>query len=224
MTPRASSSVDLYWLPLGAGGHFVRFNGVVYEAIRARVDHRARLELYHTALVVTVPEGRFVVENAWPIPDKDKTARGVAVDGPVGFRWLGRLRIFRYEIRCWRDGTIADIAHAAGGAQCISEDEALARRILELVASVPPFVWGRRPQDTDEMWNSNSVISWLLARSGLDVDAIHPPAGGRAPGWVSGIALASGSAATSKVPNAAGRTPLPVSTIPTNTGKEGATL
>ena len=27
------------------------------------------------------------------------------------------------------------------------------------------------------MWNSNSLISWLIVRSGLDIDAIHPPAG-----------------------------------------------
>jgi hypothetical protein len=40
------------------------------------------------------------------------------------------------------------------------------------------------------MWNSNSVISWLIARSGLDVDAIHPPSGGRAPGWRAGIVVA----------------------------------
>ena len=33
------------------------------------------------------------------------------------------------------------------------------------------------------MWNSNSVIAWLLASSGLPMDEIGPPAGGRAPGW-----------------------------------------
>ena len=32
--------VDLYWLPLGAGGHCVRANGRVYEAIAARVGGR----------------------------------------------------------------------------------------------------------------------------------------------------------------------------------------
>ena len=40
------------------------------------------------------------------------------------------------------------------------------------------------------MWNSNSLISWLIARSGLDVDSIQPPAGGRAPGWQAGIVVA----------------------------------
>lgn len=30
------SAVDLYWLPLGAGGHFVKLNGRAYEAVKAR--------------------------------------------------------------------------------------------------------------------------------------------------------------------------------------------
>jgi hypothetical protein len=40
------------------------------------------------------------------------------------------------------------------------------------------------------MWNSNSLVSWLLARSGLDVGAVELPAGGRAPGWRAGIVVA----------------------------------
>ena len=40
------------------------------------------------------------------------------------------------------------------------------------------------------MWNSNSVISWLLALSGLDPDRLDPPTGGRAPGWKAGIVAA----------------------------------
>ena len=48
--------VDLYWLPLGAGGHSVRLNGRVYEAVAAR-RAGARRDLYHSALVVRLPEG-----------------------------------------------------------------------------------------------------------------------------------------------------------------------
>ena len=40
------------------------------------------------------------------------------------------------------------------------------------------------------MWNSNSFISWLLARSGVDASAIRPPVGGRAPGWHAGLVVA----------------------------------
>jgi hypothetical protein len=43
----ASGQVDLYWLPLGAGGHCVRVNGRIYEAISARLAGRERMALYH---------------------------------------------------------------------------------------------------------------------------------------------------------------------------------
>ena len=188
--PSLSVGVYLYWLPLGAGGSFVRFNGRVYEALTARRENRQPLDLYHSALEVTVPEGRFVVENSWPIPDRNGAARGVVVVGPVGSRGLTRFRSFRYEVRRWRDGVIADAAEAVESPQCLSIDEGTAHRLLELVETVPSLVWGRRPVGCDEMWNSNSVISWLLARSGLTVAAIDPPTGGRAPGWSTGIALA----------------------------------
>ena len=55
----------------------------------------------------------------------------------------GRLRIFRYEIRRWRDGQIPDVAEAVGGPRCLSDDEACARRVLDLVPQVPRPVWGR---------------------------------------------------------------------------------
>jgi hypothetical protein len=61
------ASIDLYWLPLGAGGHFVRLNGRVYEAVAARLERRAPCDLYHSALEVRVPKGRFVIEQT-PIP------------------------------------------------------------------------------------------------------------------------------------------------------------
>ena len=36
-TLQGMATVDLYWLPLGAGGHFVRLNGRLYEALAARL-------------------------------------------------------------------------------------------------------------------------------------------------------------------------------------------
>jgi hypothetical protein len=36
------AAVDLYWLPLGAGGHCVRANGRAFEALAARLQHRRR--------------------------------------------------------------------------------------------------------------------------------------------------------------------------------------
>jgi len=80
-----------------------------------------------------------------------------------------------------------------GGAspQRLSGDPAVARRLLGLVPALPRPVWGRDELGTGEMWNSISVIAWLLARSGLPADAIHPPPGGRAPGWQAGLAAAA---------------------------------
>jgi hypothetical protein len=183
------AAVDLYWLPLGAGGHFVRLNGRVYEALAARLQRRRALDLYHSALQVEVPEGKFVIEQA-PVHDWSGNQRGVVAEGSVGARWAGRFRVFRYEIRLWRGGHIPDVAEAVDSPRRLTDDEERARRVLELVAQVPTPVWGRDELATGEMWNSNSVIAWVIARSGLDTEAIQPPAGGRAPGWQAGLVVA----------------------------------
>jgi hypothetical protein len=136
--------IELWWLPLGAGGWFVRLNGRVYEAAHALLERRRPLDLYHSALVVWVPEGRFVVESCWPIPDGDGVrARGVVVEGPVARELIARVRVFRYEVRRWRDGIIADAGAAVASPQLLSGDLAQASRLLELVAELPSPVWGR---------------------------------------------------------------------------------
>ena len=187
--PDLQVGVDLYWLPLGAGGHSVRLNGRVYETVAARFGRRPTCELYHSALIVHVPEGRFVIEQA-PVRDANGAERGVVSQGVVGARWAGRFRIFRYEVRCWRDGVIPDVAEAVGSPQRLSHDPGQAHRLLDLVPSAPTPVWGRDEFGVGEMWNSNSVISWLIARSGIGAEAIPLPSGGRAPGWDAGIAVA----------------------------------
>jgi hypothetical protein len=179
------SGVDLYWLPLGAGGHSVRLNGVVFEAVVSRLERRAACDLYHSALEVRVPEGRFVIEMA-PIPAGD-LQRGVVAEGAVGSRQARRLRIFRYEVRRWRDGVIPDVDEAVDSPQLLTDDPGLAQRVLDLVPEVPTPVWGRDELSAGEMWNSNSLTSWLIARTGLDAETIRPPAGGRAPGWDAGL-------------------------------------
>lgn len=204
-TREPTPGIDVLWIPLGAGGWFVKFNGRVYEALQAHSERRRPLALYHTALEVHLPEGRFVVENSWPIPDGDAAARGVVVQGPVGSRRLARVRVLRYEIRCWRDGIIADARYAVPGPQRVSDDVATARRLLDLVGQVPSIVWGRDELATGEMWNSNSVVSWLLTRSGAPVDTIDPPAGGRAPGWRAGVAAALRHRSTREPERAAAR-------------------
>ena len=108
--------VDLFWLPLGAGGHCVRANGRMYEAVAARLAGRDRLALYHSALEVHFSGERFVIEMGpvWNTPDPQ---RGVVGEGPVGLRSLGRSRLFRYEVRCWRNGRIPDVDEAVDSPQ-----------------------------------------------------------------------------------------------------------
>jgi hypothetical protein len=188
MVSSGTTAIDLYWLPLGAGGHSVRWNGRVFEWFAARLAHRDRCDLYHSALEVRIPDGRFVIEQApaW----SERSERGVVAEGAVGARAAGRLRLCRYEIRCWRDGVIPDVAEAVESPKRLSDDADHARQLLELVPRVPTPVWGRDELRTGEMWNSNSLISWLITRSSLEVDAVHPPTGGRAPGWHAGVVIA----------------------------------
>jgi hypothetical protein len=189
LSDNSSSAIDLYWLPLGAGGHSVRLNGKVFEAVAARLEKRTAQDLYHSALAVATPEGHFVIEQA---PAKgDGVDRGVVAEGPVGARWGGHLRLFRYEIRRWQDGVIPDLDEAVESPQRLSEDPDVARRVLELVAEVPRPVWGRDELRAGEMWNSNSIIAWTLACAGVDLSAVSPPEGGRAPGWHAGLVVAT---------------------------------
>ena len=187
MTP---DGVWLYWLPLGAGGHLVRFNGRVYEAVAARHAHRSRRPLFHSALEVRLAGQRWVVEMT-PVWGNAATDRGVVAEGAVGARVLGRSRLFRYEVRRWRDGTIGDVAAAVGGPRPMRTDAVAARAVLALVPLVPAVTWGRDELRTGEMWNSNSLVSWLLARSGHDLTEVRPPDGGRAPGWQAGRIVAA---------------------------------
>jgi hypothetical protein len=77
---------------------------------------------------------------------------------------------------------IPDLAETVESPHRLSEDPRCAR-LLDLMPQVPTPVWCRDDLRTGEIWNSNSLISWLIARSRLDVEAIQPPTGGRAPGW-----------------------------------------
>jgi hypothetical protein len=183
-----TAAVDLYWLPLGAGGRSVRWNGRVFEAVAARHLHRPARDLYHSALEVHLDADRYVIEMA-PVWNDKALDRGAVCEGAVGASWLGRSRWFRYEVRCWRGGHIPDIDEAAASPQRLCTDPATVRALLATVPQVPPVVWGRDELQLGEMWNSNSLIAWLLARHGL-ADGVAPPAGGRAPGWDAGLRLA----------------------------------
>jgi hypothetical protein len=192
----APTSVDLLWIPLGAGSRVpvVRWNGRAYEALQARHERRARRDLYHAALEISVDGSRYVVEMT-PAWGASHSTEGAVSSGPVGLRALGRWSLFRYEVHCWRDGVIPDRGWAVGGPSSLTQDESVARRVLELAAEFPTATWGRDELGTGDMWNSNSLIAWLLARAGVPAGELVPPANGRAPGWAAGLSVAASTSA-----------------------------
>jgi hypothetical protein len=184
------ASVDLYWLPLGAGGRCVRLNGRAFEALVTRREHRRACDLYHSALEVRLGPDRWAIEMA-PVWNTREPDRGVVAEGPVGLRWLGRSRLFRYEVRCWQGGRIPDVDEAVDSPVRMSADARRARRVLELAPQFRTATWALDEQRTGDMWNSNSLTSWLLVRSDHDLARVAPPAGGRAPGWHAGLVAGS---------------------------------
>ena len=188
--PADIGRVELYWLPVGAGGRFVRTNGRLFEAWLARREHRPAQSAYHSALEVHADGGRWVIEMApaWGTPPGD---RGVVREGPVGAVWLGASVLFRYEVRCWLHGFIPDVAEAVASPMTVSRGAEPARMVLDRVRQVPGPTWGRDELRAGEMWNSNSVVSWLLATTGHDMAAIRPPGNGHAPGWQAGLVVAA---------------------------------
>lgn len=191
------SRLDLYWIPLGAGASVVRVCGKTYEALAAAAQRRRRRGLFHSALVATTGDVRFFIEMA-PIPDDfGPQQRGVVGEGPVGTRWARRFRVFRYEIRRWREGEIPDIRYAVASPVRIADDAGVVERVLDLLPLLPTPVWGRDELHAGEMWNSNSVISWVLTQAGVLAEAGRPPGNGRAPGWDAGVLAAERDAAVS---------------------------
>jgi len=187
--PSGAAWVDLYWLPLGAGGHVVRWNGRVYEWWSARREHRAAADLYHCGLMVCLDGVTYAVEMG-PVWNVSDAGRGVVAEGPVGATWLGRFRAFRYEVRCWPGGRIPDVAEAVDSPVRTTSAPATVAAVLAMFREIPVLTWGRDELGAGEMWNSNSAVAWALARTGHDMDTVVPPQGGRAPGWTSGLVLA----------------------------------
>lgn len=186
----APASVDLYWLPLGADGNpFVRVGGRAYEAVVALRERRPRAALFHSALLVRLDGATYVIEMA-PVWSAKSPDRGVVGVGPVGLPFLGRSRLFRYEIRRWRDGVLADIDQAVGSPVRLGSSEHQTRAVLDLVPRCPTPTWGLDELHTGEMWNSNSLVAWLLASNGLVTPGSAPLERGRAPGWQAGLRAA----------------------------------
>ena len=138
-----AAAVEIAWLPLGAGGHVVRRCGRMYEALSARREGRAARDLYHAALVVELDGVRTVVEQA-PAWGSSAADRGVAVEGPVGLRWLGRWRAFRYELRRWPGGVIPDLDEAVESPVVVSSDPVVAARLRGEDAAEPVLAEQKR--------------------------------------------------------------------------------
>ncbi|MDF9878275.1 hypothetical protein [Cellulosimicrobium cellulans] len=188
--------VELLWLPVGAGGHVVRRTSAWWERACALLERRRPGPLFHAALEVHRNGVPYTVEMT-PAWGHAPAARGVVATGPVGARLLGRSRLFRYEVRCWPHGLIPDRSHAVGPAVVVTRDTAATARLLHAAPAVPTLTWGRRPSGARDMWNSNSLVAWLLVRAGLPVDQ-EPPQGGRAPGWRAGVLVAERAADASR--------------------------
>ena len=181
--------VELYWMPVGAGtSRFQQASLRLWEAFEAARARRPRANLYHSALKLRTDGKTRTLEL---MPAFVRVPAPPLRTGPVGLGVAGRTRLFRYQLVGLEADSLPDEEWATDSPQVLSKDEAMARRILQLASQTPAHTWGRRVRGTSEMWTSDSVVSWLLIRSGVDIAAIRIPGGGRAPGWIAGIELAA---------------------------------
>ena len=184
------ASVWLYWIPVGAGQHVVRRSTRVFETLDARRHHRPQRTLYHAALEVQLDAERWTVEMApaWgggrpAITASPPPARsGSAASAPRGSSAT--------RCACGATESVPDLGFAVGDPVHVATDQVRTRRLLAAGSRVPGLTWGRDELGLGDMWNSNSLVAWLLATSGHDVTSLAPPGGGRAPGWTAGLELA----------------------------------
>jgi hypothetical protein len=176
-------------MPVGAGtSRFQQASLRFWEAIEAARARRPRVRLFHSALKLVDEAGEAYTLELTPAFIGGPMAP--LTTGPVGLRGADRFRLFRYQLRCVPGDRLPDEEFAYGPPRRLTSDCEAVRRIFELAPTVPRHVWGRRVAGTKEMWTSDSVISWLLVRSGVDLGDAGPPSGGRAPGWSAGLAVA----------------------------------
>ena len=159
-----------------------------WEALEAARARRPRGVLYHSALKLGLDgEGVSTLELtpafvASPVP--------ALMTGPVGARPAGRFKLFRYELRLVPGAALPDETWAVGEPIRLADERTTVERIVEFASMVPAYTWGRRVKGTAEMWTSDSVVSWLLAKAGLEPRDARAPADGRAPGWTAGVEVA----------------------------------
>lgn len=94
-----SGSVELSWIPVGAGTHLQWASLWLFETVASRIGRRAPGRLLHAALKIDTGEQHFTLEVTPSPPGPN--VRG-EVTGPVGVSGADRLRLFRYQV-CVRE-------------------------------------------------------------------------------------------------------------------------
>ena len=183
------AAVELYWIPLGAGGHSVRFNGRVFEAIQAARRHRRRCDLYHAAIVVAFGGDRYTIEVA-PSPDADEASRGVVGTGAVGSRISAACACFAMRSAAGAMGPFRTSprrsANRAGSRPTRSRPSAPRPGRVRSETRLGP----RRPQGRrDVELQFRRRLAGCHGGPGRPMQ-LHPPCGGRAPGWGAGLVVA----------------------------------
>jgi hypothetical protein len=176
--------LELSWIPVGAGTTFQRLSLVLYEVIASRLARRPRATLVHAGLTGALQGRPFTIE-LMPAP-AGPNGRG-EVSGPVGVRWAGRFRLFRYQVCVLDAAALPDQQWAIVPALRLAEGPETIRRVLSLTRQVPAHTWGRRAPGHREMWTSDSCVSWILARAAIDLSSVAPPERCVAPGWSAGL-------------------------------------
>lgn len=183
----SGACLEVRWLRVGAGGRVVIRTSGWWERYRAWRERRAPRVLFHAVLDVFDGDSRSVIEMT-PVWGRAPLSRGVVATGPVGARFLGRSRWFRYEVRSRAVDSTHESREAARWRLPVSRTSAEA--VLRIAKETPCFTWGRDVFRIGDLWTSNSVVSWLLQSAGVDASRVRPPDDGVAPGWESGIVAA----------------------------------
>ena len=130
------ATVDLLWIPLGGPVRGAR-PARLFEKVLALAQRRPTYDLCHSALAVTVPTGRSVIE----MHPSDRMANGEAWSVRVASQRRGWAisAVPVREIRRWREASSRTKARRFHGDR--GRRSGGAERLLDLVSSVPTPVW-----------------------------------------------------------------------------------
>ena len=160
-----------HWIPLGAGGHSVRVNGIVCEVISSLIQRRPRQRL---------PRRPGDPRPERTVRDRDDTGPERARLERVSWRGgsrdaIGRsTRILRYESAGDPTASSPTWGDAVASPVRISDDPPWHSASWGCSLDAEP-TWGRDELGTGEMWTCNSVMSGSHPRLGLPGRDRLPP-------------------------------------------------